>query len=159
MRVGFKNGGGQDLHLSRVFAGGHVFTESVLDKLLCEGYYNPRIIKLIELICLPAESGATIYLRPVPAVIANRSFFHLFDSFLRDQGVQAIGLYRSAKDSNNQSVQYVLTNPPKELKVLETDAVFVLALRQGDSPSRASETRASSRLSECVRASTAGDGS
>ena len=73
--------------------------------------------------------------------------------------MQAIGLYRSAKDSNNQSVQYVLTNPPKELKVLETDAVFVLALRQGDSPSRASETRASSRLSECVRASTAGDGS
>lgn len=44
MRLGLsKHTRSADLHLSRAFMGGHVFTEGLLDKLLCESYYNPRI--------------------------------------------------------------------------------------------------------------------
>ena len=39
------------LDLSRVFAGGHVFTEGLLDKLLCEAYYNPRVPQVRRVPC------------------------------------------------------------------------------------------------------------
>ena len=78
MRLGLsKHIKGSDLHLSRAFAGGHVFTEGVLDKLLCEAYYNPRIVQIIEMMLSSGDAARKakdvpqLHLRPVPANLRN----------------------------------------------------------------------------------------
>lgn len=127
MRLGIKNARGGNLHLSRVFAGGHIFTESVLDKLLCEAYYNTRIIDLIELLTVSAtQSGVSLYLRPVPTQLRGKRYQEVHELALRESGVHVIGLYRSARDKQGQPISYVLTNPANAVVVAESDGLFML---------------------------------
>ena len=56
-----------DLHLSRAFASGHVFTPSLLDKLLAESYYNPRIVTMIELMVGGDRNSSKLHMRMIPS--------------------------------------------------------------------------------------------
>ena len=117
------------MHLSRQFAGGHVFSEGLLIKLLSEAYYNPRIPAIVTM--LLSGGGPTtpqLQLLPAPPETRGQTFGSLFTSFLRRPGggMHAIGLYRVARDEHNQPMEYVVCKPPSELRIVASDQVFVL---------------------------------
>lgn len=108
----------------------HALAEMVLDKLLCEAYYNPRIIALIQL--LVSGGDTTLHLLPVPTAMIGKPFRVLCESLLLESGSKralAIGLYRSSKDSNGLMVRYVLTKPPVDAILRSTDEFFALVDR------------------------------
>jgi len=138
MRLGMsKHTKSSDLHLSRAFAGGHVFTEGLLDKLLCVSYYNPRVPQIIETLLQMSTHGGggqlpQLHLRPVPSHLKGGTFARLFAALLRDHGVQAIGLYRTRKDQTGQQVKYVFTKPSTDTVVQADDFVFGLGHLEPD---------------------------
>jgi len=146
---------GSDLHLSRVFAGGHVFTEGLLDKLLCQSYYNPRIPEVIEMLLGAIADGTgrsqdaggrpQLHLRPTPAKMRGKSFSALFAQMLRDDAVQTIGIYRTRRDEQGVQVRYVFTKPPSETVMLASDFIFALGHLAPDE-----HTKFSLRLSQTL---------
>ena len=47
-----------DPAMNRTFAGGHAFSTVMLDRLLCRGYFNNQVIRIIEMIAAPSVDGA-----------------------------------------------------------------------------------------------------
>ena len=98
-------------------------------QLLCEAYYNPRIIALIDLL---AGSSSALRLVAMPPALHGATFSDLCEHMLvasepsSIRGV-ALGLYRTCKDSHGHTVHYVLTNPEVESPLHATDRVFVLS--------------------------------
>jgi hypothetical protein len=129
MRLGLsKNIRGVDMHLSRQFAGGHVFTEGLLVKLLSEAYYNPRVPSLITSLLGGGGTGTPqLQLVPVPVEMRGQKFGHLLVSWLRSEATLCLGLLRVARDEHNQPMDYVVCKPPSETTVVASDRVFVLA--------------------------------
>ena len=154
---------GAEVHLSRAFAGGHVFTEGLLDRLMCESYYNPRIPQVLNLLLqLSGSAGAPqLHLRPVPPKLRGKTFYKVYSELLRVDGVQPIALYRTSKDDKKQSVEYIFTKPNVDTVVHASDYIFALGhLDAGQKDEwRASaispQIRTSSPMHELVKAAKA----
>lgn len=123
-----------DLNMSRVFASGHMFTASLLDKLLGETFYNPRLLCMIEALLQGDGHLNTLYTRRVPSIMHGRRFVDLFDFFVREQHLTPIGLYRNTRDSSNNPVLYCYTNPLEKTVVSRRDHVFVIGKALNWSP-------------------------
>ena len=67
-----------DLHLSKAFAGGRVYCSTLVDKLLCESFYNSRIIRVIELFVHADTHGSRLFLHQLPLKFIGRPFREVF---------------------------------------------------------------------------------
>lgn len=127
MRLGLsKNTRGNDLHLSRQYAGGHVATDGVLIKLLSSAYYNPRFTQIIQMLARPSTFSPRLHVKPVLHELRGQTFGNVFVAMLRNQSMLAIGLYRTQTDEKGQAIEYVYTKPSSETKVRKEDLVFAL---------------------------------
>jgi len=121
-----------DLHMSRAFASGHVFTPALLDKLLAESYYNPKIIHVIELLVQGDTHSNKLHTRTIPSRLDGCTFSYLFEMFVRELQLIPVAIYRYSKDSSGFPVIYCYTNPLDRAKVSKDDRVFVI----GSSPEK-----------------------
>lgn len=120
-----------DMHLSKAFAGGRVYCSSLVDKLLCEAFYNSRIIRIIELMVLGDSNGARLFVHQLPAELAHKSFSEVFSHFVHRLHLVPIGIYRaescsSAGGSPERPAPYCYTNPLPSAVVEPDDKLFVL---------------------------------
>ena len=121
-----------DLHLSRAFAAGHVFTPALLDKLLAESYYNPRIVHVMELLIQGDANRNKLHTRAIPSRFHGRPFSELFEHFVRALHLLPLALYRDTKDSSSMPVYYCYTNPIGQAILAPGDRVFVVGRAESD---------------------------
>ena len=150
-----KTGGSVDYKFTPQFASGALFTTSLLDTLVCQAFYNPKIISVIAALFSGVErkskkdiesdlrgdeqvvkrgvgaiQGSTLYQINMPE-LGNRTYGHLF-KHLTAQGIIPIGLYRGIfphmqiGPKQNKS-SYCYCNPTKDTELFSCDKVFVLS--------------------------------
>lgn len=137
------------------FASGALFTSSLLDTLVCQAFYNTKIIKVIaelfsgverksraELLAnikgdkkhdrrgISAIVSSTLYQISIPD-LPNRTYGYLF-KHLAHQGIIPLGIYRGVfphmKVGPKQNKYcYCYTNPAKDTELFSCDKVYVLS--------------------------------
>ena len=108
--------------LAPTFAAGRVFTPAYLDRLMCQAFYNDRVVPVIE--CL-AGSGHLMDLE-VDAGMVGKTFSELFVSLLKTRGLLAVALYRH-QDFWPSPLPFVYTAPDGDTVVGEGDLVIALS--------------------------------
>jgi len=152
-----KSGGQVEYKFTPQFASGALFTTSLLDTLVCQAFYNPKIISVISELFTGVERrsklelranlkgdqqgllkgvsaivGSTLYQINMPE-LQSRTYGHLF-KHLSLQGIIPLGLYRGVFShmkigpKHNKSC-YCFCNPAKDTELFSCDKVFVLSPR------------------------------
>lgn len=101
---------------SAAFAAGHVFSSSVLDIILCQAFFNPHIVTILEAIIsagspLNAQIWRSsmqgtigdvveshLYLIQLPAAFVGQSYGVMFQKLLLGQGIMCLGLRRAGSN-------------------------------------------------------------
>ena len=149
-----RSGGKVEYKFTPQFAAGALFTTSLLDTLVCQAFYNNKIISVISEIFsgvdrksrieiegelrgeivqkkgVAAVVGSTLYQIEMPE-LANRTYGSLFKHLAAD-GIIPIGLYRGVFPHMNigpkqNKACYVYTNPAKDTELFSCDKVYVLS--------------------------------
>jgi hypothetical protein len=98
---------------SAAFAAGHVYSSNVLDIILCQAFFNPHIVTIMEAIVsagspINAEIWRSsmqstigdvreshLHLIQLPAVFVGKSFDFMYRNLLLNQGIMCLGLRRA----------------------------------------------------------------
>lgn len=135
--------------VSRLFAAGEIYFSSLLDTLLCQAYYAPKITEILDQLIMGSantnEKYAKLYKQfnlsqcsltsvPIPEDIRNLSFENLFEYFVKVHNMIPIGVYKQNTDDPNFK-PYVWLHPQqkkeedkkKEIKITTNDELFVLS--------------------------------
>eukprot|EP00744_Colponema_vietnamica_P002453 GILI01003843.1.p1 GENE.GILI01003843.1~~GILI01003843.1.p1 ORF type:complete len:913 (+),score=151.79 GILI01003843.1:165-2741(+) len=126
--------------LTPLFAAGDVYLASMLDTLICQAFYNPHIVTILQQIITGDHSTnpiisalcnstglvqSNLWQIPVPRDYSNRSFKDMY-AYLASRDIITMGLYRGATAFSNP-LPFVFTNPPPHTRLTPMDRVFVLA--------------------------------
>ena len=138
------------------FASGLLFTSSMLDSIVCQAFYNPQIIRVLNklisgtdhvvdqpksnpllntgkrpIVGVGSVLGSALYQISVPENLPIKTYGHMFRQ-LTKEGILPLGLLRGV--FKNMSVgpkankmPYVFTNPHKDTELYLCDRVFVLS--------------------------------
>jgi len=147
--------GDMDFKFTPQFASGALFTSSLLDTLICQAFYNPRIINVLNQLVsgvdrkdradimfelsggkvaekkgVAALTGSALYQINIPD-LDNRTYGSLF-KHLSKKGMVPLGLYRGVfphtkVGAKSNQMPYVFTNPPKDTELFSCDKVYVLS--------------------------------
>ncbi len=146
----------QGYRLSDQFAVGEIYTSSMLDTLMCQSFYNPYILNVLQQFIL--GSAASNYSQEVLKNLSDRkitqstlyllNIFEELDKFgnkdlpkkmnfgvifnkFAEKNMVAIGIFRNLKVSdtrNSKTEKYVFMCPPRNTEVwIENDRIYVLA--------------------------------
>jgi len=122
------------------FAAGRIYWTSSLDALICQAFYNPFMIPLIEELVSGSLSQrseesskravemkrSSVYQLKLPTELAGKSFEHAY-KHLCVANIVLIGLLRSP-ETLSAPMPYVLTAPPPPGTFLHArDRLFVLS--------------------------------
>lgn len=138
-------------HLAPVYTSGHIVLSNFTELLLCQAYFNPPIVEVINAMLsssIELESGGCLVQVPVPmkwldqsARPEARTWQSLF-SYLLQLDVLAVGLYRvgwqtreglnAGLDENSgcERHSYPVTNPSPGICLFAFDRVFCLVRSQ-----------------------------
>eukprot|EP01022_Parablepharisma_sp_SALTPOND_P033410 TRINITY_DN88679_c0_g1_i1.p2 TRINITY_DN88679_c0_g1~~TRINITY_DN88679_c0_g1_i1.p2 ORF type:complete len:507 (-),score=57.99 TRINITY_DN88679_c0_g1_i1:17-1537(-) len=128
--------------ISPTYAGGEVLLSSVMDRLLCQSYFNPAYLTVLNLLLIGKAQLKTanehtamssLYQIPIPPMQDNR-FSTLFETLAMARRIIPLALYRKHTDSDKRQFSYVCTNPPQDTILRKDDQVIVLASEGGDHP-------------------------
>jgi hypothetical protein len=137
------------------FASGALFTSSLLDTIVCQAYYNPLIIKVVNKLIsgiehkdyneiaasagttqikprgLAAVMGSSLYQIPIPDDLESHTFGALFKHLAKSDMIP-LGIFRGVFQQMKtgpkaNKMSYVFTNPPKDTELFSCDKVFVLS--------------------------------
>ena len=152
-----KSGGQVEYKFTPQFASGALFTTSLLDTLVCQAFYNTKIISVIsELFSgvdrkskhelnaairgkaniqrkgVAAIVGSTLYQISMPE-LESRTYGHLF-KHLAATGIIPLGLYRGVFPHmqigpKQNKTPYCYCNPSKDTELFSCDKVYVLSPR------------------------------
>ena len=67
---------------------------------------------------------------PVPESFVGKTFVALFEAWLLDHGILALGLFRAPTLAFGNELPFVYSNPVPSLMLLESDHVYVLVAQQ-----------------------------
>ncbi|CDS07314.1 hypothetical protein LRAMOSA01263 [Lichtheimia ramosa] len=67
---------------------------------------------------------------PVPDSFVGKTFVALFEAWLLDHGILALGLFRAPTAAFGNELPFVYSNPVPSLMLLESDHVYVLVAQQ-----------------------------
>jgi len=145
-----------DYRFTPHFAAGAIFTSSLLDSVVCQAFYNPQIIRVIDKLISGADPretnplaaypglhnkrpkagiqsivGSSLYQIPIPDNIEEKTYGGVFNA-LAKEGILPIGLLRGVFNNMNigpkaNKMSYVYTNPSSATEVFSCDRVFVLS--------------------------------
>ena len=146
----------QGYRLSDQFAVGEIYTSSMLDTLMCQSFYNPYILSILQQFILGSAGSnysqemlkklsdhkitqSTLYSlnifeeldkfgnKDLPKKMLYGAIFNKF----AEKNMVAIGIFRNSKISdtrNSKTEKYVFVCPPKNTEVwIEHDRIYVLA--------------------------------
>jgi len=115
-------------YMSPVYAASRVFVAGALDTLLAQAYYQPQVLQVLQAFIMCSVSGledeSQSHLVPLPFKFIGHKYQEVFLQTLA-QGGMCLGLYRAA-GTNGSELPYVVTNPPKTMRMLASDWVIVL---------------------------------
>jgi hypothetical protein len=120
--------------ISEVYSSGRVFPNSVFARVLCQSYYNPKIVQTIEVLCgfsgfLAKDQSATFQIS-CPQVLVNRTFSEAFTYFYRHETI-CLGLFRPKHcGAGSNRLEYVYCNPEPSTMITEGDKFFVVGSRK-----------------------------
>jgi len=126
--------------MSEPFAAGEVYTPSLLDALMCQAFYLPYIMQIIQQFIMGSAltpkdvtevykkmdlSQSALFLMDMPPDLVNQKYFScVFDKCVAEKGILPIGLYKA--DPSNPK-PYVFISPPEDTTVTSNDKLFVLS--------------------------------
>lgn len=137
------SGADVDYKFSPQFAAGILFTSSLLDTIVCQSFYNPQIIKVVNKFVgskgkesfnpsktKKIKTGALIQI-PVPDGLESRTYGSLY-KYLSQRDIIPLGLYRGVfphmkLGPKANKMSYVFTNPAKDTELFSCDRIFVLS--------------------------------
>jgi hypothetical protein len=137
------------------FASGALFTSSLLDTIVCQAYYNPLIIRVINKLIsgiehkdyneiaasagtttvkprgLAAMNGSSLYQISIPDDLESHTYGALYKHLAKND-IIPLGIFRGVftqmkTGPKANKMSYVFTNPPKDTELFSCDKVFVLA--------------------------------
>ncbi len=155
----------QGYRLSDQFANGEIYTSSMLDTLMCQSFYNPYILSVLQQFIL--GSAASNYSQEVLKMLSDHkitqstlyllNIFEELDKFgnkdlpkkmlygviftkFAEKNMVPIGIFRNSKLSdtrNPKTEKYVFVCPPKNTEVwIEHDRIYVLASDEDQSENK-----------------------
>eukprot|EP01117_Protostelium_nocturnum_P006933 TRINITY_DN2483_c0_g3_i1.p1 TRINITY_DN2483_c0_g3~~TRINITY_DN2483_c0_g3_i1.p1 ORF type:complete len:979 (-),score=356.78 TRINITY_DN2483_c0_g3_i1:37-2973(-) len=106
---------------------GHIIAPSLIfNSLMCQAYFQPHLVHLIQLLVLGAKPGldvnSNITLVPIPQNMVDREWDNLFRSMI-EEGSVPVAIYRH----RSRGKPYVFTNPPPKTVLYSEDRLFVLS--------------------------------
>jgi Calcium-activated potassium channel slowpoke-like RCK domain len=116
-----------DYHFNTYFASGRVFTNSLLDSLLAQAFFNADLMKIVQ--CLfghRSRTGSSVYQILIPPKMVHKTYGDLYQFLAEECETIPLGLYRGYKPHAAPS-SYVYTAPRHDTRLESTDRVFVLA--------------------------------
>jgi hypothetical protein len=153
--TGVVNAVGNDFRSTPQFAAGELFASSLLDTVVCQAFYNPHVVNIINRLVISKDPyevaamtnrvgtvklrgldsvlGSSLYQIDIPYVMQHKTYGFLFES-LAEQGVVPMGLYREVLPSvclerHLNTLPYVYTNPPASTELFAGDKVFLLSTK------------------------------
>eukprot|EP01080_Neovahlkampfia_damariscottae_P001983 gene1983-1491_t len=115
---------------SPLFVSGRLIScANLMDKLLCQSFFNPSLPKIIEYFCGLGElfsnsDQPSIKSIVLPERFINKTFDECFDQLL-DESVVALGIYRERKKNENE-YEYVYLSPNSDAVLNKKDKLFVI---------------------------------
>ncbi|GBG25958.1 Receptor expression-enhancing protein 1 [Hondaea fermentalgiana] len=150
--------GKNDRHTRGLIASGTIFTISLLDALLAQSFYNPKVLAVLEQLLagesqtdadaamwaevLGEASSSLMYVASVPEEFEEATYGDVFRYFCLEKGMLSVGisrgvtLRRAGISTLGNRHRYVLTNPPAETVLQRQDKIFVLALMEPEEETR-----------------------
>ncbi|GBG28713.1 Calcium-activated potassium channel slo-1 [Hondaea fermentalgiana] len=136
-----------------LLASGQIFPTAMLDVVICQSFYNPHLISVLQLLIssnhgthqqeltdelasvLGPFHDSNLYQVPIPKEYVGETYGDLFLHFTRQQGILPLGLLRAMYPSKNRRQQasrtsysrYVSMNPAQAQELYEDDQVFILS--------------------------------
>ena len=147
---------GSNFKFTAQFASGLLFTSSMLDTIVCQAFYNPQIIRVLNKLISGTEHavdtpksnpllssgrrpivgigsvvGSALYQISVPDNLTVKTYGAMFRQ-LTKEGILPLGLLRGVFQNMSMGprankMPYVFTNPHKDTELYLCDRVFVLS--------------------------------
>nr|CAG8437611.1 8553_t:CDS:10 [Entrophospora candida] len=131
-------------HNSPAFMAGTCFSLSMLDSIICQSFYQPHLVAIINQLLFGApplqlSSGTTcsapahshIFQIPVPVRFIGSQYGSMFHFLLGEKRAIPLGLYRTNKfitpNGKTKYSKYVYTCPRYNVILRDDDKVFVLS--------------------------------
>uniref|UniRef100_A0A7S0YPV3 Calcium-activated potassium channel BK alpha subunit domain-containing protein n=1 Tax=Hemiselmis tepida TaxID=464990 RepID=A0A7S0YPV3_9CRYP len=123
------------LHLETAFVAGLTVPTSLLDLLVCQQYFNPHMMSLVQQFILGRDGTATedgtlgesvMEYRKVPPSYVGISFGDAFERMLDEDGTLIIGLYRVWSKDQAEVQNYVYTNPRLRTNLRASDGLYCI---------------------------------
>eukprot|EP01028_Stygiella_incarcerata_P001352 TRINITY_DN12308_c0_g1_i1.p1 TRINITY_DN12308_c0_g1~~TRINITY_DN12308_c0_g1_i1.p1 ORF type:complete len:1161 (+),score=274.19 TRINITY_DN12308_c0_g1_i1:119-3601(+) len=123
---------------SPLYASGRVFPSSMLDTLLCQTYYNPYIVEIVEKLVhrgldVDEKTSGCLKVVDVPEFLIDCTFLECYEYFTFVQNSVLLGIYRGKNQLGNE-MEYVYAAPDKNKIVHATDKLFVLTSADKNCP-------------------------
>ena len=123
----------------------------MLDTLICQAFYNPHIVTVLQQLVAGSDVEAVkswdlkwralgflpvrdsfLYQIPVPPEFHGQTYGKLYEFLLMSRGILPLGLFRGIwkkmkSGPKGNKMPYVYTNPDKDASLETCDSVFVLA--------------------------------
>ena len=145
-----------DFKFTSQFASGLLFTSSMLDSIVCQAFYNPQIIRVLNklisgtdhitdvpksnpllsnsrrpVVGIGSILGSALYQISIPENLTVKTYGHMF-RHLTKEGILPLGLLRGVFSNMSMGprankMPYVFTNPHKDTELFMCDRVFVLS--------------------------------
>jgi hypothetical protein len=146
-----------DYKFTPQFAAGVLFTSSLLDTIVCQAFYNPHIIKVINKLVsgndyldigemnelyatsgsknktkgIAAIKGSCVYQINIPTDLETQTYGALYN-YLSERSIIPIGIYRGIVPQmkvgpKGNKMCYAFTNPAKDTELFSCDKIFVLS--------------------------------
>jgi len=124
------------LHLETAFVAGLTVPTSLLDLLVCQQYFNPHMMSLVQQFILGRDGSVTddeqlgesvMHYRKVPPDMVGMQFGEAYEKMIDDDGTLIIGLYRVWSKDNKDVQKYVYTNPRVRTTLRESDGLYCIA--------------------------------
>jgi len=122
-----------------IFASGSIYLSSMIDSLICQAYYNPSLITVLNQLIVGSATpkhkdrldsndirGSNLYHFPVPNAFVKQTFEKIFEYLSKYQHIIPVALYR-LPGANGNKAPYVVTNPDPETILTQYDVLFILA--------------------------------
>ncbi|EWS75923.1 calcium-activated potassium channel protein (macronuclear) [Tetrahymena thermophila SB210] len=126
-----------------LFASGEIYISSMMDSLSAQAFYNPALIKVLNLILLGDHShqqfwkkkkfdksfnhqNSNLFHIKIPKAFQGKTFEKLFCFLAARQDIIVIALYRLSLCKDNK-LPYVWTNPDPETILTDRDICFIFS--------------------------------
>lgn len=138
------NSGNVDFKMTPQFASGALIVSELLDTLVCQAFYNSKIIEVLNKLIegkatersttASANSdmlGSGLYQIPIPDGLESRSYGSLY-KLLSRRGQIPLGILRGVSattkiGAHKNKLPYVYTNPSKDTELFTCDKIFMLS--------------------------------